>query len=452
MQSIISRQSTLSRGLKYQMTLIAAALLTFTCGKNNSSQKPVVQTERTGRANTSVDAKYIDEAPSVSSDGTKIVFTSGRDGGTPRIYTTTFSGGSWSTPAKLSTSSGLTAENVARVSPDGSWALIQGGTASGQALVICAFATGTCGTVATSPWETGQFEFTGDSALFYYVTGTKSSGGSLFVGTTAATPTTSQVGASDTFIEAFWSAEATSPYSLVTARKSTTTGKKTLSTRSFTSPSTAATATATDFTTDVSYAAILDHDSASSSLFTVAAPIKPSTSSVFAELGTIDDPTRISIPLVNELHTWNVAGTDQGAVGASAGFETISAWITSDNATLFSLNRIAIRCAGDGDSPWGFSMALITLADKTVTWRHLKKPIDLSQAPTISADPCDRTTNGTATTYDFGASAMKVNAAATAAANTVVWASDMTGDPVVFASVNASGVTTVYNISGNRVP
>ena len=56
MRSIISRQSTLSRGFKYQMTLIAAALLTFTCGKNNSSQKPVVQTERTGRANTSVDA------------------------------------------------------------------------------------------------------------------------------------------------------------------------------------------------------------------------------------------------------------------------------------------------------------------------------------------------------------------------------------------------------------
>jgi hypothetical protein len=452
MSKFFNLPSILNRGFRFQMTLAAAALLTFTCGKDSSSNRPVAQTQRTGRANTSVDAKYIDEAASVSSDGTNVVFTSGRDGGTPRVYKTTFSGGTWSAPAKLSTNSGLTSENIAKVSPDGTWVLIQGGTASGQSLVICAFATGTCSSVATSPWETGQFEFTGDSALFYYITGTKSSGGSLFVGTAAATPTTSQVGASDSFVEAFWSIGATSPYSLVTARKSTTTGKKTLSTRSFTSPSTAATATATDFTTDVSYAAIIDHDSASESLFSVAAPIKASTISVFAELGTIDDALRKSIPLTNELHTWTVAGTDQGAVGAAAGFETISAWISNDNAIVFSLNRVATRCAGDGDSTFGFSMSLIKLADKTVTWRHLKKPTDLSQAPTISADPCDRTVNGTATTYDFGVSAMKVNAAATESTNTVVWTSDMTGDPEVFASVTASGTTTVYNLSGNRVP
>jgi hypothetical protein len=452
MSKILFLPSILRRGFCVQMTLIASVILVSTCGSSSSSKKPIAQTQRTGRATTSVDAKYIDEAASVNSDGTKIVFTSGRDGGTPRVYKATFSGGAWSAAAKLSSNSGLTSENTARVSPDGSWVLIQGATASGQSLVICAFTTGTCATVATSPWATGQFEFTGNSALFYYITGTKSSGGSLFVGTAEATPTTSQVGASDTFIEAFWSVGASSPYSLVTARKSSTPGKKTLSTRSFTSPSTAATATATDFTTDVSYAAIIDHDSASNTLFAVAAPIKASTNSVFAELGTIDEASRISIPLSNELHTWTAAGSDQGAVGAAAGFETLSAWITSDNTTVFSLNRVVSRCAGDAGSTFGFSMALITLANKSVTWRHLKKPTDLSQAPTVSADPCDRAINGAATTYDFGVSSIKVNMAATAAANTVVWTSDMTGDPEVFASVTASGTTTVYNISGNRVP
>ena len=452
MQSLTISTSFFNSGRLFKIAILAGALLTFNCGSSSTDTKPVTQSQRTGRANSSVDAKYVDEAASINSDGTKIIFTSGRDGGTPRIYKSTFSGGTWSAPAKLSANSGLTSENIAKVSPDGSWVLIQGASASGQTLVICAFASGACAAVATSPWGQGQFEFNGDSTLFYYLTGTHSSGGSLFVGTVATTPTTSQVGAANVWTEAFWSVNANPNYSLVSAKKSSTSGKKSLTTRTFTSPASAASATPTDFSSDLSYGAIIDHDSASSTLFTVATPIKASAASVFTELGNVDPILLKSIPLTNELHTWAINGTDQGALGASAGFETISAWLTSDNTTAFTLNRVVSHCNGDADSTWGFSMALITLADKTVTWRHLKKPTDLSQPPTVSADPCDRTINGAATTYDFGVSAIKINSAATATANTVVWASDMTGDPEVFASITAAGNTTVYNISGNRTP
>ena len=102
LQSLTISTSFFNSGRLFKIAILAGALLTFNCGSSSTDTKPVTQSQRTGRANSSVDAKYVDEAASINSDGTKIIFTSGRDGGTPRIYKSTFSGGTWSAPAKLS--------------------------------------------------------------------------------------------------------------------------------------------------------------------------------------------------------------------------------------------------------------------------------------------------------------------------------------------------------------
>jgi hypothetical protein len=288
--------------------------------------------------------------------------------------------------------------------------------------------------------------------MFWYLTGSKSTGGTLYIADiNAGTPASTQVGTADSILEALWATNS-SPYTLITTRKSSNAGKKTLSSRNFANATAAGSATATDFTAEVSYAAIIDQDSASASRFSVATPLKVSTAKTFSELGSIDAASKKSVLVKNELQTWTIAGTSEGAVSASSGFETMSAFITSDDSTIVTLNRIATRCTGETDSTYGFGIALITRATNEVTWRHLKRPLDLSQAPTVSTDPCDKTLGTSTTSYDYGVSQLRVNASASSSAQTMVWTSDMTGDQEVFAAVTSGGTTTVFNVSGNRTP
>lgn len=435
------------------LLISTAGVLSTNCGSSSNKERPVSQSQRTGRANSSVDAKYIDSSPSVSGDGTKVIFTSGRDDGISRIFKSTWSGSAWSAPVRLSGNTGMTGENIAKISPNGNYALIQGFTASGEILSLCVIADGSCTTVSSSPWGLGEFEFSRDSSRFFYLSGDKSTGANLFVGdVNTGVPTSSQTTGSNTWIKAFWSTENGAPYTLIAAKKSTTIGKMTLTKRTFNDASGAAGASASDIGTDISYGTTLDPNSASVDRFTVTIPIKASTSNTFTELGTEDSTKKKTIPIRNELRTWLAAGTDEGTVSATTGFETAYAWISSDNTSIFTLNRIAVRCAGDSDSTWGFGIARITRADNSVAWYHLKKPADLDQGPVVVTDPCDRTLNGAATTLDFGASELRINASANASAHTMVWTSDMSGDPEIFASITSAGSTTSFNISKNRKP
>lgn len=428
---------------------LGATLITSHCGSDSKALAPDSQSHRTGRANTSTAPTYLDASARLSANGNSMVFTSGRDGGTSRIYKTTFASDSWAAPSKLSTSSGMTAENIAKISPDGTYVLVQGATATGQVLSFCTFATGTCASITTSPWGFAKFEFQSNSSMFYYLSGTKSKGASLYVANVnGGTPTSTQVGTSDTIFDGVWSTAS----SLISTTRSSTIGMKTLSTRSFANAAAAGTATATAFSSSISFGAIIDDDSASLTTLSVIAPLKVTATKVFTELGSIEAATKKSIPIINELHLWTVAGVDPGASTAALGFEVISSWTSADDTTNFSLNRIATRCTGDTDSLWGYSIAVTTLASNSVVWRHLKKPINLDQPPTITTDSCDRLVDAVATTLDFGPSELQINASATATAHTVAWTSDMTGDPEVFASVTTASGTTVYNVSKNRKP
>jgi hypothetical protein len=438
------------------MLLISLTAVTSThCGSSKSSERPLSQSQRTGRANSSVAAKYIDESPTVSKDGTKVLFTSGRDGGTSRIYKTTWAGTAWSSPQRLSASSGMTSENLAKISPDGNYALVQGVADSGEVLSLCDVAAETCSSIASSPWGNGEFEFSPDSVLLFYLKGDKSSGANLHIAARATASTSYQIGTSDTWAKVLWLNSTLPDYSIVAAKKATTVGKMTLTKRTFTSAANSASATESTLGPDISYGSQLDPGSASAARFSVTLPLKPSVSKVFGELGDYvgtDSDKKKSIPLTDEVHTWLANGTDEGSIAASPGFESHFAWITADDTTLFTLNRLSVRCAGDLASTYGYSVALVNRADNAITWRHLKKPTDLSQGPVVTQNPCDKTLNGTATTMDFAASDLRVNRDATATAHTLTWSSDMTGDPEIFASITAAGVTTVYNISGNRVP
>ena len=158
------------------ITGMGVILSTSNCGKDEKTVPPYTQSQRTGRDNTSSDPAYFDGSARLSGSGASMVFTSGREAGTSRIYKTTFAADAWATPSKLSTSSGMTAENIAKLSPDGTYVLVQGATDTGQVLSFCVFATGVCTSLTTTPWGFAKFEFAPNSTMFYYLTGTKSSG------------------------------------------------------------------------------------------------------------------------------------------------------------------------------------------------------------------------------------------------------------------------------------
>jgi hypothetical protein len=347
----------------------------------------------------------------------------------------------------------MTSETIARISPDGSKALVQGYSTIGRVLSICDVAAGTCSVIASNPWKTGEFAFSADSAMFFYMRGSGLTGASIYVAASTAGANAYMVGTENAWTNAFWSADASSTYALVTAATDDSTGRVSLTKRSFNAPaSNANSALESSLGADMSEGTILDPYSASATRFTVTVPIGRSNKHVFSELGSYAGADKRSTPITTAIHSWLIDGSDEGAVSAATGSQTLFAWITNDDATIFTLNAVSTRCAGDSKSTTGNAIALVTRSDNSVIWRHLKKPIDLSQGPSITENPCDRVIADSPTTIDMSVSEIAINRNATAAAHTMVWTSTMTGDPEVFASITAAGTTTVYNVSGNRKP
>ena len=433
------------------VSLISAVV--GSCSSKPGADIPITKNQKSGNLVPRFAAKYIDDSPSIAKNGTKILFRSGRDNGVSRIYKTTWSSGAWSAPEKLAATSGMTSETIAKISPDGTKALVQGLTGSGKVLSICDVAAGSCSVIASHPWKYGEFAFSPDSTMFFYMKGSESTGASIYVAATTAGANAYMVGTENAWTKAVWSADGSSTYALLTAATNESSGRLTLSKWAFNTPvSNIASAQESNLGADISGSSILDPYSASTARFTVTTPPQSSNKKVFSELGSYSGADKKSISMTNEIHTWLINGSDEGAITAATGSQTLFAWVTNDDATIFTLNSVSIRCTGDSLSTTGQAIALINRADNAVTWRHLKKPIELSKGPSTTEDPCDRTISGSATTMDMSVSEIAINRDATAATHTVVWTSTMTGDSEVFASVTSGGTTSVYNASGNRKP
>ncbi len=428
-------------------------LMLGSCGNKAAKENPTSQTSRTSYGLPLVEPKYIDESASVSQDGIRLLFTSGRDGGVRRIYKTQWSGTAWSAPERLAATSGMTEEWLARLSPDGARALVYGSNYLGDVLSMCDVSAGTCTVVASSPKSANSFGFSPDSAMFFYLKDEGDPAATLYVSMTSDPAAALKVGDTGEWREAFWTGDPTATYALVAARQSKVNGKKTLIKRTFNTPAASAvSALETSLGPDLTSASAVDPGSASTLRFTMLLPSVTTTDKKFDELGSYSGTDKRSHTVLRRVHSWLVNGTDEGALATPIGVDTDFARMTADHATIFTRNHIAIRCAGDVDSTWGYSMAVVNRVDGAVVWRHVKKPIDLSQAPSFTEDPCDRAIDGVATSLDLTVRDTVVNRAATAANHTLVWTSSMTGDSEVYAAISNGGTVTIYNVSGNRKP
>lgn len=431
------------------------------CGGNSSSGPVTNPTQRTGRTVVSVEKKYVDQQPSLSADGSKMIYVSGKDDSVLRTRKTSrTTGTAFATPQLLSASTGLAEEQWATLSSDGSFVLIQGRTASGRALVLCDWAGSNCKTVTAAPWGNNQFGFSPESSGFYYLSGTANGAATLSVASVAAPTTVYQIGKADHWTHAQWIPTA-SGFQLAATERATA-GAVNLKTFSFASLAAAGSATEVNVVSSLPAVSIFGRNLAGASGTTAAtsllisSPVKRSTSLVMPEFTNMDhnnpaNPQR-NIPLENQLYLYTVDGQSNTAQSIT-GYKTLMAFLASDGSTIFSLNRVAGRCHAEDALTFGNLLAVTaTGTSSTPTWRFLKKPADLSQPPSVGTSFCDRLATEAPSSMEVGISFFTVNQAATATDHTIAWVSDMTGDPEVFAMDVAAGTPALYNVSANKKP
>lgn len=458
---------------KIMLVLISALV---SCSNRSTDNVTPVQTQRSGQTLTNTDPKYIDVSPSLSSNALKLSFVSGRNA-SRRVFTMSraATAAAFEGLTQLSTNTGLTSEEFAVMSPDGNYILIQGTTADGQALVLCNFAGTTCTSVTTTlrPGGAHLFAFSPDSALFYYLNGTKTSGASLNVATVTAPTVGAVAGTADHWLNAFWMPVATG-YQLIASESAddltkpdvtTYVGKINLVSLTFASQSTVTAATSSKLVSGIASTARLDRGpllaSGAAARFTVTIPVVPSGAKMVSEIGDLESG-KFSFPIQNEVHTYSAAGTDEQSDSTQLlplpGYTTLQTYVGADNDTLFSLQSIAGRCSGE-DYIFGDTFVITSKSSKTSYPLFLKRLDDRTQIPTLMTKFCDRAINGVNGRNDLTARFFVVNPGATASTYTFAWVansspdpSSTTTDPEIYILDNVNGVQTIKAASPNVLP
>jgi hypothetical protein len=441
------------------LLLFVFAVLT-SCDGTKSDSSVISPTQRSGKAIGRFESKYIDDQPSLSSDASKLIFLSSRDESIPRVFSSTrLASASYSAPERLSTSTGLSAEHRAVLSPNGERVLIQGTTSSGQTLILCNWAGSTCESVTTTPWGRGEFDFSPDSLSFYFLEGASTSPATLKVASVSSVSTQYTIGESSHWQKARW-LPSSSGYRLISTTRASTPSLVDVYLATFSQTSAAASTTPALITSGMSSSAILapsplggSTGTSNASYFLWAQPQAPSVDATFEELGdltfTVESPSR-KIPLKNNLRASTVDGSSATVIATGLGFEWITGVLASDGNTIFSLSRIAGRCTTDGNKEllsYGPSISITDRSTGAITWKYLKRTSDLTTDAVAAASFCERTDGYTP---EFGISTIRVNAAATNSAYTVAWVSESQGDPEVSIMEVSGASTTITNISNNR--
>jgi hypothetical protein len=437
-----------------------ALLLCLHCGGRTSNTISVTPTLRNGRSVVSNEPKTTDYKPSISASGLRIVYTSGKDQTVLRTRYAERSGVSseFGTSQLVNTGSIFTAESQAKISPNGLSILISGTTSSGLGLALCGVG-GTCTKLTDSLIDPDRFDFSPDSSAFYYVTG--SSTGTVIVASTSAPSSNAQLGVAGRWRSVQF-LPVSSGYKMVAVEVSdSSSGTQSASLYSFDTVASAATSSSNSFLTGLSTKTNFAIATLGGASGTTAAnylmltrPIKSKSDVYFTEVGnfswTTEAPQK-KIPYTWEVVAYNLSNAASvTSVGQYALFGD-RLFLASDQNTVFSLARVAGRCAGDGETFVGYGLGLSTLSGSVAgRFQYLKKPSDLTKVPLATFDPCDRSFEGVTTGTDLDLSDLVVNAGATANQYVLAWTSMVSGDPEVYAMDYNGSTYTVRMVSNNR--
>jgi hypothetical protein len=441
--------------------LTAVSLSVFACGGGKNEPTQTNPTVRSGSDIKDEDVKYSDFRPSLSSNGTKLVFVSGKGRSELRtVLATRTIGSAFSAPSRIDTGSIFLSEIQAKISPNGSHVLICGFSSAGRSLAICDISGNSCTRISTQSRGTDSFAFSPDSSGFYYLEGSSSSSATLKVATVAAPSSPFQIGVANNWIRAFW-APVASGFSIVAMEPTTSQiGFANLKSYTFATIAGAVGATSTSLTSNISENSILNLAIFGGSAGTIPAttylasiPHKVTTETTITEFGNVTPASeQKKIPYLNRTYAYSLAGGTTTTTFNPLSLETQRSFLASDQDTSFMLNRIGGRCAGEGDYTYGVAFATVSKGSQSIKWSYLKRGLENNSTPTVTSDFCDRKIGDKTVALDLTMSDLTINDEASSSVYTAAWMSNVSGDSEIYIMDVTAAESKVFNISDNRKP
>jgi len=438
----------------FALFLTLSNLLTG-CGGGTSTKASPVPSQRNGRSIVSVTRQFIDLAPSISADGTRITFVSGRTGA-DRIFRSEYtSGQSPTAPSRITSDDSITKELASTLSGNGAWVLIPGVKDGIRDLFFMPFGGGGLQQLTTDKDSESEARFSPDSSLFAFIkSASPGAPGRAYIGSVGdgSTVTVAAIGnESDRFSQVIWGPGSYTLYAVGTDGTST---KRQLVSFTFSDYSSASTAVASTLLTDLPSPVLGQNN---------AGPVLAGSSMLFSQ--RLSTGARSVSESGKAPQTGPTYGVKTETIAKALDGSTSSIWSTlattdstpmaasSDGATVFSLNREVIRCVAE-EAPSYVGYLMITAADGSNAQRLIPRTGPTAGTYEMTDDACNRThADGTSSTLDFSVAGAVFSAQSTREAfraAIVTSGNSAGGDPeVILIDRMADGTTYYYSLSQN---
>jgi hypothetical protein len=454
--------------------LLVAALVAAAsaCGKKSSKKSVIDPPQRSGTAFVSYSLKYTDENPSFNSDGTRLVFISGRDSEESnavfKAYKLSWTSGQApeATAAARVTSADLGRETAAAISPDGKWIAVSAASGAENAIYVQSYdEAGGERLVKKSSDRISGLAFSPDSRMLMWLASTQDGVrvemADVGVVATDAVSAVQNIAAVTLAASAVWIPGGTG-YNVAVAESGVAAGASTSINRYQFS-------TLADLPT-VTAEKILDAQqfdksvpmSANTSTVGFVSIVPPSSKVLVPRFGKAEDP-QPTIPMKRQPQ-W--AATSAGATaesGESFAYETSQIALGTDNTAFFALNKVYYACEGDETASFGSDFVVLNSGDKSFDRMAPRVKADGSGFE-MAADLCDNLdANGARRRMDNRATEIAVNSAATGAVFRMAYVTRTSkffdascglklGDPDIYLVEGTASGKTIYHLSGNQVP
>ncbi len=431
------------------------------CGSSAKAPPPVVTSGPSGRV-FSGDPKFYDGSPSLSADGLKLAFESGRSSSILRIFKVNVpSDPSQSTaatdePTRLTGIDDLTSEASPALAPNGNNVAFIGGTSDGaRSSYITAWAGGSTTKFSVDGEMVYSQGFSPDSLLIAYAARNATSGANSVIVVDAANSATRATLTTGTRnITSLRWLRAASGYKLATVALMESSGASLtrIETWTFSNVAGVAAASATTLTDKAVMAASDDAGrwiAQDGTRIMTVNTLSPATTRSVSEVGTgaLADRTifaRTDLLLLDP----TTSAESQIDVPVGSAITAISA---STTATLLVTNETS-RCISGGLPTRIVAMKLTATPNSATSYeRMVVRKTSKELTFDVVGDPCETSLTGEGVALDLTPGDAILSDSATTSSMTSAYVSVITGDPEVIVIRRAFGTTKAWDASNNKI-
>ena len=466
-----------AQGLGAFPTIAAALILTVACAKPADTTPAAETPARTGVDLVTFPVKYTDIAPSISDDGTRVVFVSGRDStdtaSSLKIYKSDWpSGNTPLAPVRL-TDTDLGVEQDVALAPAGDFTAITTLKDGIVDLYLQAYSGGAPVQVTNDALIDSRPRFSPDSKLLAWIVRDNDAGTAKLVGVTigagaaadVATVTTLSTD-SENVIDFTWVAPAGSGYSVTLATRDAGAGTTALTKVSFATPAAAAAAARTVIASSVVLNDAVRLSSKGGKIAGVSG-ILPVGAKMSTSLGVGDAPRET--PVTAEPFFFDAAAAANTApttFAKPAMYQILGiGGLLADGSAALVAGRSAYRCVATATTfNFGAAISLTPTDGTTAPTFFVPRTAVTAGAFDVATDFCDlKRSDGSVGRVDDHIVAAVLNGAATATAFRAVYVTRFAphfdvncnlkvGDPEIYGMSIQGATKTIATVSVNPAP